>query len=230
MAPYTVNTTSSSEDEDAPEAFSLAQSKQYAETQDDALKKFQAKEKQRQKDRNRERDRKLKERAEKTKNTKKLEERDDVQARMERSMQNAEEEMDDEGEVQHGSDGEDDIEGSENDMSTEESEYEGMELSADKEDHAIQSDHESEGESDGGGFVTKQLQANPRRNPQHLPDHLFASAFTPKTHPSTSKTQSLASTSRRIDNVRRQKHKVRGKDLIVGYVYNMLSHSFLLLI
>ena len=137
-----MNPTSSSDDEDAPEAFSLAQSKRNAATQDDALKKFQAKEKHRQKERNRERDRKLKERALKTKGTKVLEEWHGVQARMERVMRDAEDDEDEDG-----SESEEDTEGNESEASSEESEDHDMSSAAGVEPHAMQSHSDNDEKS-----------------------------------------------------------------------------------
>lgn len=210
--------TSSSDDEDAPEAFSLAQSKRNVKTQDDLLKQFQARERERQKERNRKKDRQLKERASKRKDTtRSAEVEDGMQARMERAMRNAEEEATDEdeggseSESFEGSEGETSSEGSGSNMEGYEDEEDSVMHSDDDESHA-HLDVTSE-----SGANAKTSQANTKRNPQHLPDHLFTSAFTPQTQPSLLKRESLSSPPRK-NSARKRTHRTHAKDLIVGYV------------
>jgi hypothetical protein len=220
MSPsHSEDVASSSDDEGAPEALSLAQSKRNAETLNHALNDFKAAEKERRKERNRTRDRKLKERAAQTRHTKRVaEEGDDAHARMERAMRDAEKE--EEAEDEHGSESEDNFEGSSKEISSEESEDEAMEMAEDGEDGIMDSDNddESQDETDEGGTKLNQSLAKPKQNHHHLPDHLFTAAFTPQTQPSFSNPQSAASVSRPNDIVKKRKHRARAKDLIVGYV------------
>lgn len=210
MPPYSTDVTSSSDDEDAPEALSLIQSKRNAETHDDALNKFKAAEKAKRKERNRARDRKLKERAEKTRNTKtSATEREDAHGRMERAMRNAEEEMNEDG-----SESENDYEGSAKETGGGD---EVMEMVEDKNDGVMESDDDGS-QDETSESPSEQSQAKPKRNSQHLPDHIFTSAFTPRTQLSSSKRQLLASVSRKSDTVKRRKHRARAKDLTAGYV------------
>jgi hypothetical protein len=224
MPPYVVNASSSSDEENAPEAFSLVQSKRNARTQDDALKRFQANEKERQKERNRERDRKLKERAEKTRKTKSMQE-GDMQARIKRAMRDANEEMDEkeEGEEEEleddgdeeGSENEEDVEGSQSDMSSEEDED--MESAEDEEQsHDGDSSDESQYGINDSHSISQSSLAKPKQNPQHLPDHLFISAFAAQTYPSSSKQKSPPSVSQKTNNIKKRSHRVQAKDLIIG--------------
>ena len=222
MTPYVVNASSSSDEENAPEAFSLVQSKRNARTQDDALKRFQANAKEQQKERNRQRDRKLKERAEKTRKTKSLQE-GYVQAGIKRAMRDVNEDMDEEEEGEEepeddgdeeGSENKEGVEGSQSDMSSEEDED--MESAEDGEQSHDDSSDESQDGIDDSHSISQSSLAKPKQNPQHLPDHLFISAFAAQTHPSSSKQKSPPSASQKTNTIKKRSHRVQAKDLIIG--------------
>jgi hypothetical protein len=218
MSPYSEDVASSSDGEGAPETLSLVQSKRNAKTLDNTLNDFKAAEKEKRKERNRTRDRKLKERAAQTRHSESVaEEGDDAHARMERAMRDAEQEKEDEDEDEHGSESEDDFEGSSKETNSEESNDEAMEMTEDGEDGIMGSDND-DASQDEGGTKSNQSLARPKKNHHHLPDHLFTSAFTPRAQPSLSNSQPLASVSKTNSIARKRKHRTRAKDLIVGYV------------
>jgi hypothetical protein len=213
MPPYAVKSTSASSDSDSddiPENFSLVQSKRTIEIRDDALRKFHVAERQRQKERNRERDRKLKERTETTRKGKLSTGVEmDVQARMARAMQDAEEEVDEIGD------------GEEMERNAEVTSSEGSEDEGDEGTGMIQDENdamlrdEDQEDSSGSEAISRTIQTRPEQNSKHLPDHLFASAFAHQA-PSSKNRQSTVVISEREGQVRRRKRQGRTKDLILG--------------
>ncbi|KAK0434592.1 hypothetical protein EV421DRAFT_1909247 [Armillaria borealis] len=143
-----MNPHSSDEDDDAPEAVSLSQSKKLIQQQNSSIRQFENAQKEKKRAKNRERDRKLKEQAQGRKQGKGKEDEesssgegdDDAIARMRRAMKEAGEESDEDVDVEM----------------------------HDEEDEEEESDEEEE---EFHGFDA------PRKS-NHLPDHLFASAAT----------------------------------------------------
>ncbi|KAF8060723.1 hypothetical protein FPV67DRAFT_1564076 [Lyophyllum atratum] len=213
MAPSHADSASSDE-EDAPESVSLAQSKQHVKKQEDVLKQIQAAEKEKKHLRNKERDRRLKEQAEGSKRKRKENAGDaDLEARMERAMQEAEAEM--------GEDGDSDEEG---DFSGEEEEdFMGIDAGSGESSEEGDSgdedeDEDSEDEDEDEEMITddeQPLAAASKPNPNHLPDHLFASAFSTKSPKAASKRKANVDAP-----IRKARKRVRSnappKDVIIG--------------
>ncbi|KAF5337830.1 hypothetical protein D9758_015704 [Tetrapyrgos nigripes] len=220
MPPYRQESDAESED-DLPEALSLSASKQSAQKQSQRLRKA-VEEKERasrkvKKERNREMDKQLKERAQKRKKFEAVDEDqeddvterpvNDVETRMLRAMQQAEEESG------LGSDEEDDDEGEgrmaviddseEASGDEEEEEEEGMEDNEDEDmDDVEDSDEEDLGEA-------LSFKSRPKSN--HLPDHLFASAFSQKASKEPKKQ------TKQVKQVKKRKKARKGpKDTVVG--------------
>lgn len=226
MAPYTAESISSDE-EDAPESFSLAQSKRTIKQQDQHLRSFEAAEKEKKKEKNRERDRKLKERSAVTKKASSRETKVDqdhemnVETRMERAMRDARDEMN---ELEDGSD----LEGLGMGSDDEDEEGDESDEDEDEEMESAEEDDSEEGDSE-------ENQAPPtvsKPNPNHIPDHLFASAFTSQASslknrlgPQISESDSAPQKSRK-----RTRSSRTPKDLIVGYVHRLLYSYYLELI
>ncbi|KAK0457762.1 uncharacterized protein EV420DRAFT_1643619 [Desarmillaria tabescens] len=195
-----MNPHSSDEDDDAPEAVSLSQSKKLIQQQNSSIRKFENAQKEKKRAKNRERDRKLKEQAQgrkKGKGKEAVEEDEDEDedegnsgdegdndaiARMRRAMKDAEEESDE--------DMDDDVE---------------MHVEEDEDEEADESDEEEE---EFHGFDA------PRKS-NHLPDHLFASAAAsvPSTEKKT-KTKSL----KEAEKTRKRKKSTsnKAKDRVLG--------------
>ena len=206
MVPYISDARSSdsgSDSEDVPETFSLAQSKVAALSQNDALRQAEVAEKEKRKERNRQRDRKLKERALLTGRAKALDV-DDVQARMERAMRDAdaEEDSDDDTSEEGENTGDEDMD--DDDDSSEESGEEDKEMLPAEEDTSDDDPEETEAPS------------STSKNLDHLPEHLFTTAFTP-TAPSASV---HATSSRKTTLDKKRKRRTPGtKDALIGYVF-----------
>ncbi|KAG6856811.1 hypothetical protein H0H87_000510 [Tephrocybe sp. NHM501043] len=202
MAPAHEDSASSG-DEDAPESVSLAQSKRNIKKHDDALKKAHAAEKAKKKLKNQERDRKLKEQAESSKRRREEFEGDaELQARMERAMQEAVAELD-------GDDGS----GKDGDATDEEDEeFKGIDVDSDEysgegSNGFGDEDFDEEMDSDEGAVV--------KSNPNHLPDHLFATAFASTTPKATSKRKANQDPPTRKARKRAQT-SATPKDVLIG--------------
>lgn len=149
MPPYRPS-SDSSDNEDAPEAVTLTQSKKAAEEEFEALRSFEANRKEKKRAQNRERDRKLKAQASNSR-------RKDKRAVATGDKVNVETEeeagdLDEHRTGRKGSNAEVDDEGSE----------------------------EQGGDSDSDGMEEDDNHGFDMSHPDHLPDHLFASAFASK--------------------------------------------------
>ncbi|KAF8148645.1 hypothetical protein B0H34DRAFT_668340 [Crassisporium funariophilum] len=222
MAPHR-DTSDSSEDEGAPEAVSLSQSKKRIQSLETERKNAEIIERQNKRNQNRELDRKLKERAEenKMKGKKKAgNEEDGLEARMQRAMQEAQEEMDglgesDEGEYEEFSgiaggsggasgDGESD-EGSESDEDEEE------------DDDSDLDDEDDLSDSDDDEARQEELPQKSKKkvfNPDHLPDELFTAAFASQTAASKRKADDQGA-STTLKSTKRKRSNVQ-KDVVIG--------------
>jgi hypothetical protein len=194
--------SASSGEEDAPESFSLVQSKRSVQEHDSHLKKIQTAAKQKKKEENRERDKKLNEQSKngkgKGKGKEVTEDEGDAVARMERAMREAEEELDSDaqdeevqgsvlGEGEDSSEDEENIDGEDREMDEDEDEDEDMESSNDGD--ILTTDHK-------------------------LPDHLFS--FAANTKPSPSSTSKHLPPARKAQKQRSNGRKRTAKDLIIG--------------
>ncbi|KAF9457371.1 hypothetical protein BDZ94DRAFT_1273391 [Collybia nuda] len=220
MAPRNANDVSSDED-DAPESYSLTQSRQHIKTRDDELKKIQTAERDKKRARNRERDRRLKEQAENSKRKRNEAQNGDSEliARMERAMQEAQMEMDDDDEEE----GEDD-DGEHGDDEKDESDDEDEDADEDEEDEGddgeefkgIRESSDDEDEDMGSSDAeSSQSMGKPKAHPDHLPDHLFSSAFNSQTSKSASKRKAKED----VHNIRSRKRArstATPKDVIIG--------------
>jgi len=173
MAPSHADSTSSDE-EDAPESVSLIQSKLHVKQRDDVLKRVHAAEKKKKRMRNQERDRRLKEQAEGSKRRRREDAGDvNLEARMERAMQEAEAEMGDDGDDDEGADfGEE-----------EDGDFMGIDaVSAESSegDNPGEEDEDSEEGDEEMDTDEEEPPAKLKSNPNHLPDHLFTAAFSSK--------------------------------------------------
>ncbi|KAF5376913.1 hypothetical protein D9615_007313 [Tricholomella constricta] len=194
--------SASSDEEDAPESVSLAQSMKNVKKQDDVLKQIHTAEKEKKKLRNKERDRRLKEQAESSKKRRKKDEGDaDLEARMERAMQEAEAESSEDSEFE------------------DEEEFMGIDVgsreSSEEENFGEEEDDDEDDEMDTDE-ENSEPPAKLKANPNHLPDHLFASAFS-----SSSKSTKVASKRKATeDTPARKRKRVRSnappKDLLIG--------------
>ncbi|KAG6916981.1 hypothetical protein DXG01_004410 [Tephrocybe rancida] len=196
--------SASSDEEDAPESVSLAQSKRNIKRSDDALHKAHAAEKEKKRLQNKERDRRLKEQAENSKRKRKEEVESDVdlQARMERAMQEAAEEMDEDGSSgEHGEtdDEDEEFKGIDVDSDQYSGEDDNSVADLDNDDEEMDSDEEP---------VTKS-------NPNHLPDHLFTSAFASTTSKATSKRKVNQDPPTRKPR-KRTRSQATQKDVLIG--------------
>ena len=203
MAPHHSSSDSESSDgEDAPEIISLAQSKKDIQKLDAELKKAEMAARKSKKSQNREMDRKLKERADMNRGGKqKGDEVAGLEARMYRAMQEAQEEMDEEGESASMGDSEEDGDKEEGDVSS------------------LEGEQGSEEEEEEENLLPNPLKKK-TYNANHLPDELFTAAFASKA--STSKRKALDDEE---DNPpkktsKKPKRSHSRKDLlIVGYAF-----------
>ena len=217
MAPHhsSSDSESSSDDEGAPETISLAQSKKEIQKLDAELKKAEIAARKSKKSQNREMDRKLKERADMNRGGKQKGDDDDdevggLEARMNRAMQEAQEEMDEDGESGSVGDSEKDSDDKE----------EQEDVSSLEDEQGSEEDEEGEAEI---------LPPNPlkiKHNANHLPDELFTAAFASKA--STSKRK--APDDNKEDNPPKQtskkpKRSHTRRDLIVGYAFRFIFES-----
>lgn len=200
--------SASSDDEEAPESFSLAQSKRDVQQHVDTLKQFQANEKEKKRVRNRERDRRLKERAESNKRRRR-EVSDGLEARMKKAMEEeAEVDVNEGDDHRQGEDGE-------------ESQDNIIANAGDKQGSGESDVGEDSGSEHDGEETDEELHPNnppTMPNPNHLPDHLFTAAFT--AHAAKSNT-SLAKRKADEENPKhrskkRTRHNNTPKDVVVG--------------
>lgn len=212
-----------SSDDEAPEAFSFGASKKSAEGEARALQQFHAAEKQRLKDRRRQKDRVLKERKAQAKGAAKgkgkaretvfteaddesdggdaAPSKEDLEARMERAMREAQAEMDG-----------DDSEHEDVEMDGTQSEGDASELDEDEADED-EADEDSEDEEE----ELSQIQSRPAQK-DYLPDHLFATAFSqlPSKPP---KTKAKAKSKQRPESPppkKRKRVQASTKELVIG--------------
>ena len=197
----------SSDDEGTPETISLAQSKKEIQKLNAELKKAETAERQSKRRQNREVDRKLKERADinrRRSGKKKVDEAGELEIRMRRAMQEAQEEMNEEDES--GSEGEAlDLENSDED------EDDGNSLYDDQ--GSVHSDEEQEEEEREAEILPLKPKKKPY-NPDHLPDELFTAAFASQS--STSKRKTPEDEALKQTPKKRKRSHIQ-KDLIVGY-------------
>ena len=207
MAPqHSSSHSESSDDEDAPETISLAQSKKDIQKLDAELKKAEMASRKSKKSRNREMDRKLKERADMNRGGKqKGDEVAGLEARMYRAMQEAQEEMDEEGES--GSAGDLEEDGDDKEEQEDVSSLEGE-----------QGEEEEEEEEDE---ETEILLPNPLKkkthNANHLPDELFTAAFASKASTSKRKVLDDEEDNSPKKTTKKPKRSHIQRDLLVGY-------------
>ncbi|KAK0218157.1 hypothetical protein IW262DRAFT_1119626 [Armillaria fumosa] len=179
---------SSDEDDDAPEAVSLSQSRKLIQQQNSSIRQFENAQKEKKRAKNRERDRKLKEQAHGRKRGKEKEKEkdeessgdegdDDAISRMRRAMKEAGEESDE-------------------DMDAE---------MHDEDDEGDEEEESDEEEEEFHGFDA------PRKS-NHLPDHLFASAAA--SVPSIEK-KTKSKSSKEAEKTKKRK-RTTAKDRLLG--------------
>ncbi|KAI0077490.1 hypothetical protein K474DRAFT_1690821 [Panus rudis PR-1116 ss-1] len=232
--------TSSSDDE-APEAFSFDSQKKAVKGHDEAIQKYTAELKRKEKEKNRARDRVLKERAQqaggKKKKSKKspdfvqgssgsdgeseddeegVRPKDDLEARMERAMREAEEESD-----------ADDPEAMDNDEefggfgADPEGESGSEENDSEEGSHSGMDEDEDEDEDENEEYMSEEEQERPRpkssKKANYLPDHLFQSAFAQAQKTSSTLTKRKASTKKEEATLKKRKRpRKTNKDIVVG--------------
>lgn len=182
-----------SDEGEAPESFSLAQSRQHSKKQEDLLRQIQAAEKEKKRTRNREQDRRLKEQAENRKKKRRAGASNaDVEERMEIAMQEVEAEMS-------------------NGMDDSSEEFTGINIG---------SNTESEKESGDEDDLEKSSDEEPwtasKTNPNHLPDYLFTSAFSSHAGKPLA-TQQAKKNEQRRPTRKRVRSTPQPKDLLIGY-------------
>ncbi|ESK88069.1 hypothetical protein Moror_10768 [Moniliophthora roreri MCA 2997] len=195
MAPPIHTELSSGDEDDAPEIFTLSQSKKDIKKHDDAIRELETAEREKKRAKNRERDRKLKEQAANSQKRRRKDEEEDeevnsAEARMLRAMQQAKDEEDEDSEEEMGMDSgggedeseEDEIEEDEemNDVGDEEdSEEDDEDDEAQDEQMADADDDDDDESSDGsefGGIELDEPSLTSTTRAKHLPDHIFTLA------------------------------------------------------
>lgn len=235
-----------SSDDEAPEAFSFTSSKKSVQSEAQALQQFHAEEKQKLKEKRRQRDRTLKERKAEAKGKGKgksatavVEDEseedeaegrkaggstDELEARMERAMREAQAESGEDGEG-----GDFDMEDVDEESEGSESEHESGE---EDQDAQMNSDSENEEEEN------QAIPAKPKRpsakesqstqNKDYLPEHLFASAFSHL--PTQTDSQTKHKSKKRAASPptkKRKRVKKASKDVVVGYVNLLPTHTII---
>ncbi|KAM6494872.1 hypothetical protein JOM56_009495 [Amanita muscaria] len=222
--PMTSASTSDT-DSDAPETFTLAESKKSAKRKNDDVEKAHAAQRKKSKLKNQERDKLLKEQAEKRKEkVKGGEEPLSVEARMERAMREAEEEASDEEEG--GNKRRVDVKAEVKEQSEE---WKGLpdaesdsEMEEDDENSSLASDSDEEmgeeGSSLGEDFNDDGLDDpdslhSLKTSADRLPDHVFEAAFAShqKAHQAGLKTTETGK-----PKTKEKKRKNKSKDIIIG--------------
>ena len=208
MAPrHSSSHSESSDDEDAPETISLAQSKKDIQKIDAELKKAEMAARKSKKSQNREMDRKLKERADMNRGGRQKgdDEVGGLEARMYRAMQEAQEEMDEESESGNVGDS-----GKDGDDKEEEEDVSSLELEQGSDDD---DDEKEEAEILAPDPLKKTYKAN------HLPDELFTAAFASKASKSKRKTKDIEEDNPPKQTSKKPKRSHTREDLIVGYAF-----------
>ncbi|PSS31099.1 hypothetical protein PHLCEN_2v2355 [Hermanssonia centrifuga] len=226
--------SSSPSDDETPESFSFSTSKKTAEGEAKALQKHHADEKQKLKDNRRQRDRVLKERKaqavkdreirKETKGKGKAVEgeeqsggprsSDELEARMERAMREAQEESDEDG-ILEGSDEEELASGS--GLSEEDEED-----SDDDDEVEMQAGSEGESEEedeDSASLKPPSKKQKLLQNPDYLPEHLFASAFSQNAAAASASSAKSEGKKKRAASAlpkKRRRVKQTAKDIVVG--------------
>lgn len=175
------------------------------------LKKAEILVKERKREENRERDRKLKERAERNRGKQKEKSgssRDlDLEARMQRAMQEAQDEM---GEEESGDEEEFEgfggLEGSDDDESGEELSSQEEESGSDNDESDMESNLNDSDRDEQPGRIS---------NPDHLPDELFEAAFKASTTSSKRKVEDIDSKTQ-LPSRKRKRNNAPPKDLVIG--------------
>ena len=213
MAPqHSSSHSESSDDEDAPETISLAQSKKDIQKLDAELKKAEMASRKSKKSRNREMDRKLKERADMNRDGKqKGDEVAGLEARMYRAMQEAQEEMDEEGES--GSVGDLEEDGDDKEEQEDVSSLEGEQGEEEEEEE----EEEDEVEEKAEILLPKPLKKT--YNANHLPDELFTAAFASKASTSKRKVLDDEEDNPPKKTTKKPKRSHTQRDLLVGYAF-----------
>jgi hypothetical protein len=211
MAPHHSSSDSESSDgEDAPEIISLAQSKKDIQKLNAELKKAEIAARKNKKSQNREMDRKMKERADMNRGGKqKGDEVVGLEARMYRAMQEAQEEVNEEGES--GSVGDSEKDGDDEEEQEDVSSLEGDQGSMEEEEE------EEEAEIPPPNPLKKKTY-----NANHLPDELFTAAFASKA--STSKRKAPDDDPPKQTSKKLKRLHTR-RDLIVGYAFRFIFVS-----
>jgi hypothetical protein len=204
---------SSSDSDDAPEAFTLAESKKSAKRKSEEIEKAHAAINRQSKLKNQERDRVLKEQAKRRKEKGNAEgdgrgRVDALEARMERAMKEAQGEesvVADSEEEHHDGFLDDGIEG---------------ELASDMDPDVQAEDEDMEFGEDGSDEEDEDEEEDPEtKSTKHLPDHLFEAAFASQhaqleeTSKSTTKSSSL-----KPKPPKKKKRKTQSKDIVLGCV------------
>jgi len=193
----------SSDDEGAPEIISLVRSKKDIQKLDVELKKAEIAERQSKRRQNREMDRKLKERADMNRGgRKKGDDADELEARMQRAMQEAQEEMDEKVESESGSGSGDSDSDSEN--------------SSEDEDDVSSLQNEQSSEEEEEAEILPPKPKKKTYNPDHLPDELFTAAFASQASTSKRKTTEDEEDKPLKQTSKKPKRSHAQKDLIVG--------------
>ncbi|KAI3603777.1 hypothetical protein WG66_006669 [Moniliophthora roreri] len=183
MAPPIHTELSSSDEDDAPEIFTLSQSKKDIKKHDDAIRELETAEREKKRAKNRERDRKLKEQAANSQKRRRKDEEEDeevnsAEARMLRAMEQAKDEEDEDSEEEMGMDsrgGEDESEEDEIEEDEEDSEEDDEDDEAQDEQMADADDESSDG-SEFGGIELDEPPLTSTTKAKHLPDHIFTLA------------------------------------------------------
>ena len=211
MAPqHSSSHLESSDDEDAPETISLAQSKKDIQKLDAELKKAEMASRKSKKSRNREMDRKLKERADMNRVGKqKGDEVAGLEARMYRAMQEAQEEMDEEGES--GSVGDLEEDGDDKEEQEDVSSLEGE-----------QGEEEEEDEDEETEILLPNPLKRKTHNANHLPDELFTAAFASKASTSKRKVLDEEEDNPPKKTTKKPKRSHTQRDLLVGYAFRFI--------
>lgn len=193
--------SSSESDSDAPESFSLAESKKSAKRKNEEIEKAHTAIKRQGKRKNQERDRTLKEQAKRRKESVNKESEDAAvdtpETRMERAMKEAQEEGSEGGDSEGEKDG-----------------FSGL---------GVEGEDMESGESSSDGMDDESEEILAKRPPKHLPDHLFEVAFASQNAQLAEASTSPVRTSRKSKEValasKKKKRKAQSKDMVIGYDY-----------
>ena len=218
-------------DSDAPETFTLTQSKKHSQQHNAAIQRVHAAQNEKKRLQNQQRDRRLKEQAENVKKKRRAEEmveEVELQARMERAMQEAVDEEEDE------------------DQSTDDDEefmgIGGDSSGVDEDDVGDDMDEEEERDDDYEAFSEDESMetspcvtppsTRPRRNPKHLPDHLFTAAFSQaekaKSYPKVTSKRNATDDGRSSRSTQKRAwSNAKPKDILIGCVSFQISPHIL---